>query len=1112
MDNITYDDFSLDLNWSIDPSFTVAIVSPVDPPRYWRNTAYDRYLGTDWEKSNTTTDLLPPVLPGSEVVYTITQNITHPSVTGAFGLLTLWPNPMIIEGSIQCPQLPYPDSYDLATDEYNTAILNGRFSNNGSTTLQYQVTYNPLNWTTIRPLAQSAILTPSSLLTQYQLQGLTQMSPSTRADVQSRLSMILAGVPDNAFEEAFTILNYFKATFTFDPFVPRPGPTEEHVEWFLAGGTGVGVDFATAYAMFLREAGIAARPVVGAILGTNNGTHRILHPMHIHFWVEAYIPVGAGQGYWLQFDPTPLPSFITDGSPPPAPSPPNTPNPLPPDQDPYVISTYYNLSIVVTPPIVDRGVPFRVIATLTQDGVPSSGEPLWFYDDTENWFLGSNTTTVSGEASITFQYNNSAIIGIHLLRVAFSALSEYSAVALHGAASLTFSASPLEVNRTMVVRFNGTLADTINGRGLSPYETGFTDVNIILSSTIVAQVSTDSQGRYSIDYPIPISQAPLGLTSAQSSFVLPSIIDPVLSLIQNVNITATSQLSVQAVPNSIRLNSPTLIQGQLRYENGTGIPGQTIQLLWNGTLIGSNTTDGTGYFILNYTPTVVGQVTLEAQFPGNGTYYVYGCSATALARVHEEGSIIVFVSDDDGDDVTQRGATVTYSGWVEDQTGNPVSGVTVRIYLNLTQVVQTTTLLDGTFSVNHVLGLPLPVGTMEVTGDIIHGTLQVVSTFDYFVINSTTQIQNLSFDVSQVMLGESVTLTGQLIDDQGLGLAGQSVDLTIVYLSTSLPAGTVISQADGNFSQTIVIPISIPGSVSTITFNATFLGTAYYGLSTESQPLDIFSNASIVIDVLPGPYAWNSSIPVNGTIVDNFGRNLTSRTIQLFVNGSSVGSTTSDSLGQVSFTLYLAPSGNQDTQYSLELRHITIITLNSSVRTITVEAEDTMQPPPFYFPLEWLIAIVVVIIVIALSFIGFRFWKRRPKKSATPSIDAAAMLTTLRQLLTQQKYRDAIIYAFRMFETIIQAKLGLFRDPSITLREFANLTVAHGSLDTRNMEIFIRGVEEARYSDHSISYNTALSTLNAFAKMYNSLTGGNLRFVTQEQQSPESATESTEGG
>ena len=155
-----------------------------------------------------------------------------------------------------------------------------------------------------------------------------------------------------------------------------------------------------------------------------------------------------------------------------------------------------------------------------------------------------------------------------------------------------------------------------------------------------------------------------------------------------------------------------------------------------------------------------------------------------------------------------------------------------------------------------------------------------------------------------------------------------------------------------------------------------------------------------------------------------------------------------------------------------------------------------MQPPPFLsIPLEWIIAIVAIVIVVVIAILGYRYWKRRPRQPKAPSIDAASMLTALRQLLNDKKYREAIIYAFRMYEAIIQAKLGLFRDPSITVREFANLTVAHGRLDSRNMEVFIRGVEEARYSDHPISYNMALSTLSAFASLYNSLSDG--RWIRQ---------------
>jgi hypothetical protein len=1106
LDNITMDDITLDLNWTLDPSLTIAIVEPGDPPRYWRTTAYDRYNGTDWAKSNTTTELLPTVLPGIETVYRITQNISVQGVSGSFPLLSLWPDPMIITDSIVCPNLPFPTSYDIVKDAYGNAILSGRFSASGPTTLQYDVTFNPLNWSTqIRPFARSASFTPADVIADYQQQGLSYLSPSTTTDIQTRLSTILAGVPDNAFEEAFAILNYFKTTFAFDFLTPRPGPSDEHVEWFLSQGSGIGVDFATAYTMFLRQSGIAARPVFGAVLGEDQGSRRVLHLMHLHFWVEVYIPVVSGGGYWVQFDPTPLPSFITDGSPPPTPSVNKTPDPVIPDADPYVVSTSYDLSVVVTPPVVDRFVTVQISATLTKDGNPEPGETLDFYDETEQFFLGSNVTTATGEASISFQYSNGAIIGFHLLRVSFHSLSEYGAVGLHGAANLNLTVTPLEVNRTMMVRFNGTLSDAVNGRGISSNETALTGVNIFLGPMNVVQPLTDAFGYYSVDYTIPTSQAPLGVTSVHVEFEIVGVIDFTISNWENLNITATSQLSVQALPNSIRLNSATILRGRLQFENGTGIPGQTIQLYWNSTSIGSNITDSAGYYSFNYTPPAIGPVTIRAQF--TGAPLIYGSSGFNTARVHQEGTIIIFVNDDDGDDVTQRGSWVYFSGYVEYQNGSRLEGgVPVIVFLNQNPIGGTFTNGSGGFTWSYQLVDTLPVGTIEVSANITHATLRVVSSLDYFIINSTTQLQNLQFNINPVMRGETVTFTGQIIDDRGIGLSGQNLDISLSYLSTTIPIGSVPTQPGGSFSVVYQIPLSVPASVSGVTFDVTFSGTMYYGASMDSELLDVFSNATLLIEVPLGPFAWNESIFVNGTLLDNFGRALPNRDAQMFVNGTSNFSSVTNQLGQVDFVLRFTPSGETDVFYTLQLRHETIITLNSSVRIITVEALDIMQPPqPIPIPLEWIAAIIVVVVIIVIVILVYRFWKRRPRQSTAPSIDAAAMLTALRQLLSQQKYREAIIYAFRMYETIIQAKLGIFRDPSITVREFANLTVAHGRLDTRTMEVFIRGVEEARYSDHPISYNTALSALNAFASLYNSLTGGNLRFVTQEQQQPESA-------
>ncbi|MFX1562784.1 MAG: hypothetical protein ACFFDP_05710, partial [Promethearchaeota archaeon] len=181
--NLTFDTFPFDIDWTFDPFMTVAIVTPSVNPRYWRQTAYDDYTRTEWEKSNTTRETLNEV-PDSSNKYTIVQNITH-GLGGSLQLLSLWPNPKIIQNSILCDGFSVSDPYDLYVDDYNTVILDARFQDNETSSLQYEVTFDALDWTSIRPISQSASNTPATILAQYQSQGISVLSPATRADIQS---------------------------------------------------------------------------------------------------------------------------------------------------------------------------------------------------------------------------------------------------------------------------------------------------------------------------------------------------------------------------------------------------------------------------------------------------------------------------------------------------------------------------------------------------------------------------------------------------------------------------------------------------------------------------------------------------------------------------------------------------------------------------------------------------------------------------------------------------------------------------------------------------------------------------------------------------------------
>ncbi len=1080
--NITLDDVPFDLPWDINPFETIALVSPAEPPRYWKRTAYDTYSftsgsGSNWGKDNSTTIPLAERAGAGDTIYTVTMNITH-GLGGSLPLFSLWPDPWIIPDSVASAHLQQP--YDLETDRYDSTILNGLFDTNTTSELTYQVTYDStINWTLIRPQAVSAVNTPSSL-SFYQTQGLDQLSASTLTNIQNRLDTILAGVPDNAFEQAYAILEYFKESFTFDLYAERPG-SSECVEWFLAGETGIGQDFATVYTMFLRKQGIAARPVFGAILGEPDGSQRDLQFMHLHFWVEAYIPTSSSEGYWLQFEPTPLPSLITGN---------------PPARDPYVVSTYYDLTINVPTPIVDRGVQFQVEATLTKDGAPSTGETVEFWDDTENWLLGTNTTSATGDAAISFTYNDSAIVGGHILRVYSHGKNEYSVIGLHGSANLTFSASPLELNRTSLILFNGTLTDAVNGRGISQYETLLTEISIFINAQAAISELTDEKGIYSTFYSIPQGHHPLGTATAFAVFSLPGVIDPVVSLPQILNITAQSQLSVQAVPNAARVNSNVSISGQLRFENGSAITGATVQLFWNGTPLGGVITDSSGNFLYDHNATTLGQATVEAQYSG-GTN-IYGSRRTAPVRIHDEGTIVVLIDDDDGDDLTQRGNWVQFTGWVENSTGQPQGGVTVNIFFNGSLIATTTTNTSGGIDYWHQVSTSQPVGLFEVTGDVVSATLQVQSTTDYFSINSTTQVINLQFNSTQARIEEGVIFTGQLIDDQQGSISSANVSAEISYDTTIIPLGSTFTQTNGVFQFTSTLPASIPVTVSSVNFTVDYKGDIYYGSINASQTLDVFVNATLIINVDNGPHPGGTIINVNGILRDSFGRPLSNREILLVSSETVLFSGSTDNQGQVSFTLQLPPGSPQVISYPIQLQHETVITISSDQEFILIEAEIIMQFP---IPIEYIIIIVIVAIVAIIAVVIFRRLRGRGPRSSrgAPSVDAAAMLSELRQLLGDQKYRESILYAFRMFETIVQGKLGIFRDPNMTLREYANLTTAQGGLDTTSMQVFIRGVEEAEFSDHQITYQTCLTTLNAFANNYNVLTGGSLRFVTSQE-------------
>lgn len=101
---------------------------------------------------------------------------------------------------------------------------------------------------------------------------------------------------NTVYEIADLIREYLAQNFdldldTSDGF-DRPSDSEDQVEWFLARKSGLPMDFASAYVMFLRQFDIPCRYVSGynSLLGDDYGSYYAVTLGCMYAWVDVYIP------------------------------------------------------------------------------------------------------------------------------------------------------------------------------------------------------------------------------------------------------------------------------------------------------------------------------------------------------------------------------------------------------------------------------------------------------------------------------------------------------------------------------------------------------------------------------------------------------------------------------------------------------------------------------------------------------------------------------------------------------------------------------------------------------------------------------------------------------
>ena len=297
----------------------------------------------------------------------------------------------------------------------------------------------------------------------------------------------------------------------------------------------------------------------------------------------------------------------------------------------------------------------------------------------------------------------------------------------------------------------------------------------------------------------------------------------------------TTQVEVQKADTDITVDpatgvylGSTALSATLLNEYGDPVDGVQVDFYVDGVFIGSDTTDGSGYAEVTYSPITVNPAgnphTIYAEFAGND--YYNPSSGTNDLNV-DRANTLINVDPATG---VYLGST-DLSATLLDEYGNPVVGELLDFYVDDVLVGCGTTDGTGQASVTYSPITVNPAGNPHTIRVEFAGN-------DYYYPSSGTNDLNVdrastTLTVDNVIgnKGATVDLTATLKDQYGNLLAGR----TINFLVNGVNAGSIVTDANGLATKSYYINLN--GGMYTI--QADFAGDDYYQASSGTGKLKV---------------------------------------------------------------------------------------------------------------------------------------------------------------------------------------------------------------------------------------------------------------------------------
>ena len=1080
-----------------NPNQVVFNVTPVTPPKYWRLEVYDYYNLTDWDITNSTkTEKTSFDSVGGGIPFTVTMDISHSTVDSRY-IPILYP-PYLIDFN-------NPDAFSTKYyyDDYDCMIVDTMFTSAGTTRITYTTTFDPLDIDYISTNALPPDYVPTNLRNQY-----TQ----TPAGLSSRVTNFansFSSLTGSTYDRALYIMGYFRTHFIFDYNRFINGESEadasrETADKFLEYKNGTAYDFATTYALTLRLNGIPSRIVFGFTPGENEGTHRVIHVYNSHVWVEVLIPLPGGELAWVPFDPTPLPDFLL------------------PEPDEDVQRTVYDINLKLSkyPPVLNRSDTISVSATLLQNTAPLANITVTFADETEGLIIGRAVTNDSGVAEISFEFNNSFVAGKHIISAYTDFAYNSTNVYLRGNTTIenTTTGSIAYWRNHLLV--SGILKDPANSKGISNQIIVFYLDDIFIDASM-----THSDGSFSFDYVVDTSFA-LGDHNVSliynSNYTTFSGFAPIMilngsTLNFTITIRSVPELTLSVNPNRIEHGNPITLNGRLILQNETPLTDSLINIYWknstypNGVIIGNVLTDASGQYTFEYIvpPNHHPEyVEIFVSFVTNSDYpYIDSTNSTQV-------KITVFIrinlTINLNTNAVNHSDLIYIEGRITNESGIPLPDLPVVLQFNGTDVsingstVQTTTNASGIF----VFRFYAPVsytGIFEVSATVPSQLYESNSETDILSIWSFTKVVINNYSPKHVMINETITITGVILDDANNTVPG------FVNISINNEGYVIYSTTTGHIDIQARIPENY--TESTLNLTLTFIEQyVYHESSSQQVTFYTFRNVTIEITVVPNNVTVGGQVNITGTATDNFGRPVSNRFILIYSNISTdpIGRVLTSNNGKFILTYQLPENvSNQNVSFyaRLETEEQKIQVMSNHVNVYVYQPTQTQQNPilggimlqqeiMYYLLIALLGIFVVVVLYKRPDLIPLDSLKSLFKSKKTPvSKSLKYMIEELTQKIAQEKYRESILYMYSILLEALAAYKGERKAPNETPREFLlRISQNYGLLEHDILD-FVEPYEKAKFSKREVTQEDHIRMLQGFARLFRQVTGVELKLA-----------------